>query len=98
MADIELLIKIPEEKYNQIINYYQGSNVRPKDYEIAIINGTPLPKGHGDLIDRSKLVYDCSFSEYGCSNICDCDSCYYHIIKETAINKAPTIIEADKGE
>lgn len=25
----------------------------------AIGNGTPLPKGHGDLIDRSKLVPDC---------------------------------------
>ena len=48
---MQIEIDIPEDKYNQIVNSYQGSNVRPKDYEIAIINGTPLPKGHGRLGD-----------------------------------------------
>ena len=51
IENIELVIKIPKEKYNQIINSYKGSKVRPKDYEIAIINGTPLPKGHGRIVD-----------------------------------------------
>ena len=40
---MKLIIDIPKEIYNQIINSYQGSNVRPKDYEIAIIDGTPIP-------------------------------------------------------
>ena len=39
---MKLIIEIDKEKYNQIVNSYQGSNVRPKDYEIAIINGTPI--------------------------------------------------------
>ena len=36
------IIDISEEKYNQIINFYQGSKARPKDYEIAILNSIPL--------------------------------------------------------
>ena len=49
---MKLIIDIPEENYNQIISSYQGSNVRPKDYEIAIINGTPIPDNatNGDVI------------------------------------------------
>ena len=49
---MKLIIEINEEKYNQIINSYQGSNVRPKDYEIAIINGTPISDNatNGDII------------------------------------------------
>jgi hypothetical protein len=41
---MKLIIDVAKEKYNRIINSYQGSNVRPKDYEIAIINGIPLDK------------------------------------------------------
>ena len=49
---MKLIIDIDKEKYNQIINSYQGSNVRPKDYEIAVINGTPIPDNatNGDVI------------------------------------------------
>lgn len=39
---MKLIVDISKETYNQIINKYHGSNVRPKDYEIAIINGIPL--------------------------------------------------------
>ena len=42
------------------------------------IDGTPLPKGHGRLIDADKLQR------------------VDHIILESAIDNAPTIIEADK--
>ena len=56
MTNIELVIKIPEEKYNQIINSYKGSNARPKDYEIAIINGTVLSKGH-EKIKKESIPY-----------------------------------------
>lgn len=45
---MQIVIDISEEKYNQIINRYKGSNVRPKDYEIAIINGTVLPEDYKD--------------------------------------------------
>lgn len=54
MVDVELVIRIPEEVYKKI------SNSNPSyayDFPIyyAIKNGTLLPKGHGDLIDRNSI-------------------------------------------
>ena len=66
---MQIVINIPEEKYNQIINSYQGTTVRPKDYEIAIIKGTVLPKGHGDLIDRSKIYKAIPAEEDNCTGM-----------------------------
>ena len=95
MSDIELVIKIPEHLYSVIKNKEcTHNNVLTE----AVFNGTVLPKGHGDLIDRSKLVYGCSFSEYGCDSICHCDGCYYAICKARTINSADIIIKAGKGE
>jgi len=56
MADIELVIKIPEEMYeaSQIIDVkYEDTVQIPLE---VITNGTPLPKGHGTLIDSDKLI------------------------------------------
>ena len=55
MADIELVIKMPEEVYKSIIN---GKNyISYQEYvEEAIKNGTPLPKGHGRIIDESQIT------------------------------------------
>lgn len=51
MSDVELVIRIPEEEYDIIKN-----SKKPMIWaEHLIANGTPLPKGHGDLIDISKL-------------------------------------------
>ena len=70
-------------------------------YQRAILNGTPLPKGHGDLIDRSKLLvelecgiragnYEEGYEKY--PHINDMDDCF------DTVKYADTIIEADKGE
>jgi hypothetical protein len=45
MADVELVIKIPEEDYK-----------RGAVMASAIRNGTLLPKGHGKLIDVKDLL------------------------------------------
>lgn len=68
MADVELVIKIPEECYKQIQKNifsiaYDAIKTKEEKKQVeekfnvvlAIKNGTPLPKGHGELIDRSKL-------------------------------------------
>lgn len=52
----------------------------------SIRNCTPLPKGHGDLIDRNDLL------EYTDINIC----AYTPTINRYDIITTPTIIEADK--
>lgn len=53
MADIELVIKIPEELYKANHRGLEADELW--DLRIAIKNGTPLPKGHGRLIDADKL-------------------------------------------
>lgn len=82
MADISLVIKIPEELKDKIDNANED-NYRTyigwfeTTLYCAIKNGTPLPKGHGDLkivINISHSLYDrlidmnidsdtCSFNE-----------------------------------
>ena len=50
MADIELVIKIPEGAYKLLKN--EGVDWLGAEHILnAVANGTPLPKGHGDLID-----------------------------------------------
>lgn len=56
----------------------------------AIINGVPLPKGHGDLIDRSELLMEV--------REVDCDAApggYDYILDKQDVLDAPIIIEAD---
>lgn len=57
MADIELVIKIPEEDY---LVYSELSEKEKANeltyYEKIIANGIPLPKGHGGLIGVQDAV------------------------------------------
>lgn len=55
---MEIVIKIPEEEYKNIcLMSKDGIGMALYDW---IANGTPLPKGHGDLVDRNcirKAIY-----------------------------------------
>ena len=57
MGDIELVIKISKEDYERLKEYKKAPfcSLTSRAYE-AIANGTPLPKGHGRLIDESKIT------------------------------------------
>ena len=50
---MKVVIDIPEEHYEYIQNlpYYKRNYAQD-----LILDGTPLPKGHGDLIDRRELL------------------------------------------
>lgn len=94
MADIELVIKIPEELYEA----YKGRPPMLGDAGIdmiaqSIANGTPLPKGHGRLIVEP--TEEEIFKTIGGKN--DFADCIREAVKIVFTN-APTIIEADKGE
>ena len=79
MADIELVIKIPEEVYKKA---KVTIDEMCDSVWLGIKNGTPLPKGHGRLIDADELPLNAiDDANYG--------SNYIRI--------ASTIIEADKG-
>ena len=61
MADIELIIKLNEDDYINIknaINSLIENGVKRASMSqacLAILDGTPLPKGHGDLKDELDL-------------------------------------------
>jgi hypothetical protein len=87
MLDIELVIKIPKDSYEATCN---GCMLPPDVENVvnAIKNGTPLPKGHGRLIDIDKLKQELINEEW----ITDNDGGGL----ENIVDEAPTIIEADK--
>ena len=86
MADIELVIKIPEELKNKIDNANED-NYRTYIWWFettlycAIKNGTPLPEGHGRLIDADAL----NRKDVNCANV-----------PMNFIDTASTIVEAEK--
>ena len=86
MADIELLIKIDEEEYKTI----KACTSFMPWAEYLIKNGTPLPKGHGDLIDRRELKEDVVYI------IKDLTGTFHNVIHESSVDDAQTIIKADR--
>lgn len=54
---MQIVIDIPEEKYDVIqSDLYNTFPAEMKEWGLeAIRNGTPLPKGHGRLIDGDEL-------------------------------------------
>lgn len=78
---MKVVIDITEQDYQLACKH---PDVLISVYAQAIKNGTPLPKGHGDLIDRQELINNGINKGF-------CD--WYDEIK-----MADAIIEADKGE
>ena len=90
MADIELVIKVPEEIYtaSQIVDTkYQDVIQIPLE---VIANGIPLPKGHGRIADMDEAI-KCIEDVNGE------DAIWAISLIEWACAKR-TIIEADKAE
>lgn len=84
MADVELVIKIPEEDYKRGIVMAS-----------AIRNGTPLPKGHGRLGDLDKIKKEMQNYHDDCAKTSE----YTRLGFETAIavvEDADTIIESEE--
>lgn len=97
---MKIVIDIPNNDYE----YIKGLNEGITDYHTtvklyrAVGGGTVLPKGHGDLIDRSKLAYyRCPNNVKDCPPTYDfkCNSCDFGITNKFRVDNAPAIIEAD---
>lgn len=88
MASIELVIKIPEglKKDFESEQWTALSCMEMKD---VLINGTPLPKGHGRLIDADKLDVGGLYDEDG-------HLVGYKYVTKNDLSYVPTIIDADK--
>lgn len=97
---MQIVIDIPEEIYNSACATNNIWNMRMAGFVCsAIANGTPLPKGHGRLIDADKIEW------YGCTTAFDCPhkdreckDCDRAECSKTQVDDISTIIEADKGE
>ncbi|MCR5518009.1 MAG: hypothetical protein K6F17_05505 [Lachnospiraceae bacterium] len=89
MADIELVIKIPEGLKNDFESE-QWTALSCMEMKEALEKATSLPAGHGRLIDENELI-----DEIVCEEI---DGSYYDVIYAHSIYDASTIIEADKAE
>ena len=84
---MQIVIDIPEWKYKDIREGVKAS--KRINYSIppifeAVANGTPLPKGHGRLIDADVFIQN----ESCCGYIEDMDIDYFK-------QHTPTIIPAD---
>ena len=93
---MKIVIDIPEEVKHEV--YACGLWLCPRDEEQlinAIMNGTPLPKGHGTLKDTDAICKDI-ISALGIRDenyLLEAEEAVYKRIKN-----APTILEADKAE
>lgn len=83
---MEIVIRI-EDRYKKQLDFgdiENGSMVAQAILD-AVKNGTPLPKGHGRLIDADSFL-----AKYeNCGYIEDMEAKYFNVV-------TPTIIEADK--
>ena len=84
---MQVVIDIDEDTYEILKKYGSFGRIS----ENAILNGTPLPKGHGRLIDADAL-WEESYA------IRDWSGNEVNIVDVMSVKMAPTIIEADKGE
>lgn len=101
---MEIVIKIDDERYKDIqrVAEVQLDRSRFQTAEQIIANGTPLPKGHGDLKDANELkkAYDERITYLYTLNKKDNPSREAKICATNwcvnTIDELPTIIEADK--
>lgn len=92
---MQIVIDIPEDIYEVlkktdliIGGRRNGKNVMWVIYN-AVAKGTPLPKGHGRLIDADRLRLMYSINRANFNTV---------VGIQKWIDDAPTIIEADKAE
>ena len=110
---MDIVIKIDEELYNYMqTEEYDECLDKRFDYQIrlAIKNSTPLPKGHGRLIDADafiKTMEDASkrqnYKELLIDDTLTVDDVFEAVIgslqnEGLAEGNSPTIIEADKED
>lgn len=95
---MQIVIDIDDKVYGLLKYFEEGMGLNDKEDDSddvktalmrAVIHGTPLPKGHGDIIDRSKIeyikaIYDLKWGKIAAS---ECATKIKY--------SAPTIIEAD---
>lgn len=88
---MKIVIEIDDARFKDIrrIACVQLENHHFKTVEQIIANGTPLPKSHGDLIDKSELTTVTEIKPDG-------SECTY--VPYSEIENANVVVEADKED
>lgn len=96
MADVELVIKITEDAYELVkskkLDWLGADHILK-----AVDEGTPLPKGHGKIVDLGKIDKDRIEKDNPVIYL-TVNGEYIEAISLNYLNGLPTIIEADKAE
>ena len=93
---MKIVIEIPDNKYQWIKDNPLTYN---NEYCEAIRNGTPLPKGHGDLVDRD-AINEQFYSIWRELECCSNKPTYEKLLNNWSMcmDTALRIIEADEEE
>ena len=92
----EIVIKIPDKKYQNIMKVKNGiwASQNLDSLEYAVVNGKVLPEGHGKIGDVTELqkTFNNLCNAYGIDNL--------SFISDMDMNfdLMPNLVEADKGE
>ena len=86
---MQIVIDIDEQEYNSVKKYPGSYN-----FGYVIANGTPLPKGHGRLVD----IDEATEILINNTNLNDAVETLGSTLTVGFFNTLPTIIEADKTE
>lgn len=84
---MELVIKIPEKTYNQLVDVAKRDKRALNYFGQRVTEGVPLPKGHGRLIDADRLKEEMEKDVRRAMSFVDLTDFVW---------LAPTVIEADK--
>ena len=103
---MEIVINISDELYNYMCSEQPYDKHLDKRFDFQIRNsvkkGTPLPKGHGDLVDASMSYGEWVCTQdgnYECVREGGCENCEYSEYQcYTDIRDLPVIIKADRDK
>ena len=98
MADIELVIKIPEEYHVNLKKNCRFSSEEIPIVSLAIATGIQLPKGHGRLIDVNEVEEYLSDIQLELDGWGETDSAVEIAKARKGLDSVSTIIEADKAD
>ena len=91
---MKVIVDVPDRVFEKLQNdEIQFGGITSRNIFRAVKEGTPLPKGHGDLIDRNTVIEHLK----GLGWISDYTLEEYNL-DEDIINEIPVVISADKGE
>ena len=94
---MQIVIDISDIDYNDIKEYGTILDECRDDIAKAIVNGIPLPKGHGKLKDISKIDED-RIDDDSPIIYLTINGEYTEAVSLRYLDDLPTIIEADKSE